>query len=214
MGKGDQTMAKSAQSQLNRSNFYKRTQPSDELVFLRAWLRAPLATATMLPSGPQLSRALAATVDPKVPGAVVELGPGTGPVTAALVERGVAPDRLILIEFNPDFCRLLQERYPTARVIEGDAFAAPALVEKLKAAPLAAVVSCLPLYGKTPELRQRLLMDMLKLGAPGIPFVQATNFPRSPIPIDSSAMTASVSKRIWRNLFPALVWTYRLTAAR
>jgi len=207
-------MAKPAESELTGSNYAKQAQPRDEIVFLRAWLRAPLFTAAMLPSGPLLSRALAAAVDPKIPGAVVELGPGTGPVTAALVERGIAPDRLILIEFNPDFCRLLQERYPTARVIEGDAFAAPAIVERLKLGPLAAVVSCLPLYGKAPELRQRLLLDLLKLGVPGIPFVQATNFPRSPIPIDASAMSALVSKRIWRNLFPALVWTYRLTPSR
>jgi len=207
-------MTKPAESEFSRSNYYKQAQPSDEFVFLRAWLRAPLFTAAMLPSGPLLSRALAAEVDPKIPGAVVELGPGTGSVTAALVERGIALDRLILIEFNPDFCRLLERRYPAARVIEGDAFAAPSIVEKLKLGPLAAVVSCLPLYGKTPEVRQRLLLDMLTLGAPGIPFVQATNFPRSPIPIDASIMTASASKRIWRNLFPALVWTYRLASNR
>ena len=182
------------------------------MVFFGAWLRAPLTTAVMLPSGGELSRALAAAVDPSIPGAVVELGAGTGPVTAALIERGIAPDRLILIELNPTFCALLRERYPSAHVIAGDAFSAPSIIQELRARPVAAVVSCLPLYGKSPKWRQQLLFDLLHLGAPGTPFVQATYFPRSPIPIDPSTMVASASPRIWRNLFPAVVWTYRLRA--
>ena len=207
-------MTKPAEGQLGRSGFFREADTSDEFMFLRAWLRAPLVTAAMLPSGNNLSRALAAAVDPAVPGPVVELGPGTGPVTAALVERGVSPDRLILIEYLPEFCDLLRRRYPTARVISGDAFAAPEILRSLNLGPLAAVVSCLPLYGKTPEHRQRLLHELLELGARGMPFVQATNFPRSPIPFDQAAVAGEASPRIWFNLFPALVWTYRLSAAR
>jgi phosphatidylethanolamine/phosphatidyl-N-methylethanolamine N-methyltransferase len=207
-------MTKPAEGQLDRPGFIRDTDTSDEFMFLRAWLRAPLVTAAMVPSGKLLSRALAEAVDPAVPGPVVELGPGTGPVTAALVERGVSPDRLILIEYLPEFCDLLRRRYPTARVIAGDAFAAPDILRSLDVGPLAAVVSCLPLYGKTPEHRLGLLYDLLQLGTAGMPFVQATNFPRSPIPFDQAAITGQASPRIWFNMFPAVVWTYRLVAAR
>ncbi len=205
-------MTKPAEGELGRSGFFREANSSDEFMFLRAWVRAPLVTAAMLPSGKLLSRALAAAVDPAIPGPVVELGPGTGPVTAALVERGVSPDRLILIEYLPEFCDLLRQRYPTARVIAGDAFAAPDILRSLNVGPLAAVVSCLPLYGKKPEERQRLLHELLELGTRGMPFVQATNFPRSPIPFDQASMAGDMSPRIWFNLFPALVWTYRLAA--
>ena len=207
-------MTKPAEGQLDRSGFLRERDPSDEFMFLRAWLRAPLVTAAMLPSGKFLSRALAEAIDPAVPGPIVELGPGTGPVTAALVERGISPDRLILIEYLPEFCDLLRRRYPTARVIEGDAFAAPDILRSLNIGPVAAVVSCLPLYGKTPERRQVLLNELLELGIPGMPFVQATNFPRSPIPFDRAAIAGRHSPRIWMNLFPALVWTYRRAATR
>jgi phosphatidylethanolamine/phosphatidyl-N-methylethanolamine N-methyltransferase len=207
-------MSKPAEGQLDRPGFLDETDTSDQFMFLRAWLRAPLVTAAMLPSGKLLSRALAEAVDPAVPGPVVELGPGTGPVTAALVERGISPDRLILIEFLPEFCDLLRRRYPTARVIAGDAFAAPEILRSLNVGPLAAVVSCLPLYGKTPERRQQLLDELLELGTTGMPFVQATNFPPSPIPFDRTVVAGSASPRIWFNLFPALVWTYRLARAR
>jgi phosphatidylethanolamine/phosphatidyl-N-methylethanolamine N-methyltransferase len=206
-------MTKPAGGQLGRSGFLREAEVSDEYVFLRAWMRAPLVTAAMLPSGPFLSRAMAAAVDPSVPGPIVELGPGTGAVTAALIERGVAPERLVLIEYLPEFCEILHRRYPAARVISGDAFEAPEIVKHLNVGPLSAVVSCLPLYAKTPESREHLLQGMLGLGSKRMPFVQATNFPRSPIPFDRRDIAGEPSPRIWFNLFPALVWTYRLAAA-
>jgi len=202
-------MTKPAGGQLERSEFLREANASDEFVFLRAWMRAPLVTAAMLPSGRALSCAVAAAVDPSTPGAIVELGPGTGAVTAALVERGIQPERLILIEFLPEFCVLLRQRYPAARVIKGDAFDAPSILRHLSVGPLAAVVSCLPLYGKKPDRRERLLHDMLRLGASGMPFVQATNFARSPIPFDPQDVAGAPSPRVWFNLLPALVWTYR-----
>ena len=70
-----------------------------------------------------------AYVDPQATGPVIELGPGTGPVTGRLVERGIDPSRLVLVEFNPDFCRLLRTRYPTATVIQGDAYGLRRLLE-------------------------------------------------------------------------------------
>jgi phosphatidylethanolamine/phosphatidyl-N-methylethanolamine N-methyltransferase len=203
-------MNEPAGGQLGRSGFFPDSEASDEFVFLRAWMRAPLVTAAMLPSGKVLSRTLAEAIDPAVPGPIVELGPGTGPVTAALVERGVSPERLILIEFLPEFCEVLRRRYPSARVIAGDAFSAPEILSNLNVGPLAGVVSCLPLYGKKPERRERLLHDLLQLGQKGMPFVQATNFPRSPIPFDPAVIAGEASPRIWLNMFPALVWTYRL----
>lgn len=183
---------------------------SDWFVFLRSCAREPAATAAMTPSGRALSRMVAAALDVAGTGPVVELGPGTGPVTAALVERGIAPGRLILIECNPEFCELLRSRYPGARVVEGDAFAAPAILRGLNAGPLGGVVSFLPLYGHPPASRQRLLIDLLRMGRVGAPFIQATYFPRSPIPIDRRTMHATASPRVWRNFPPAVVWTYRL----
>ena len=202
-------MTKPAGGQLERSELLRESDASDEFVFLRAWMRAPLITAAMLPSGRALSRAVAAAVNPSTPGAIVELGPGTGAVTTALVERGIQPERLILIEFLPEFCELLRRRYPAARIISGDAFEAASILRHLGVGSLAAVVSGLPLYSKKPEHRERLLHDMLRLGPSGMPFVQATNFARSPIPFDPQDVAGEPSPRVWFNLLPALVWTYR-----
>jgi len=172
-------------------------------------MRKPFFTAAILPSGEALSRAMAAAVDPSQPGVFVELGAGTGPITAALVERGVSPERLILIEFLPVFCDVLRRRFPAAHVIAGDAFDAPSLLSALNVGPLAGIVSSLPLYSRRPEQRKHLLHELLQMGPLGIPFVQATNFARSPIPIDQTTIKGTRSSRIWTNSFPALVWTYR-----
>src|SRR5665213_3438796 len=82
----------------------------DEMQFIRSWFEKPLSTGAVMPSSKALARTMAQYVDPQASGPVIELGPGTGPVTEALVQRGVDPSRLVLVEFNPDFCRLLRTR--------------------------------------------------------------------------------------------------------
>src|ERR1700759_267925 len=120
----------------------------DEVQFIRSWLEKPLAIGAVMPSGRVLARRMASHVDPASNGPVIELGPGTGPVTEALVAQGIDPARLMLVEFNPDFCRLLRSRYPEATVVQGDAYGLQRLLGTLMRKPAAAVVSGLPLFTK------------------------------------------------------------------
>src|SRR5260370_759709 len=140
---------------------------ADRARFLRAWFEAPLRTGAQLPSGRDLSRAMAAPVDPAVPGAIVELGAGTGAVTRALVERGVDPARLVLVEANPQFRELLQARYGDARVLAFDAYNAPRLLPRLAVGPIAAVISSLPLLTQRPLRRRLLLLGLATVDSTG-----------------------------------------------
>src|SRR4026207_1823125 len=99
----------------------KSLRLDDEMQFIRSWIEKPLSTGAVMPSSRVLARAMARVFGPRSQGPVIEVGPGTGPVTEALVRRGVDPGRLILVEFNPDFCRLLRTRYPAAPGVQGDA---------------------------------------------------------------------------------------------
>src|SRR5947207_2685967 len=72
----------------------------DDVRFIRTWLEKPLALGAVTPSSRALARTMAAYVDPKIPGAIVELGPGTGPITEALVAQVIDPGRLVLVEFD------------------------------------------------------------------------------------------------------------------
>jgi phosphatidylethanolamine/phosphatidyl-N-methylethanolamine N-methyltransferase len=187
----------------------KSLRLDDEVRFIRSWMEKPLATGAVMPSGKPLARTMAQFVDPSIAGPIIELGPGTGAVTAALVEQGIEPSRLVLVEFNPAFCRLLRKRYPEATVVQGDAYGLRRLLGSLLRQPAAAVVSGLPLFTKPLKLRLRLLNEAFKLLLPGAPFVQFTYAMVPPIPRSFSGAHAEASERIWFNFPPAKVWVYR-----
>jgi len=186
----------------------------DEVRFIRSWIERPLTVGAVTPSGKILARAMARYVDPNSTGPVVELGPGTGPVTEALVEAGVDPSRLVLVEFDPTFCRILRSRYPDATLVQGDAYSLRRLLETLLLQPAAAVVSGLPLITKPIKMRLRLIRDAFDLMVPGAPFVQFTYSVASPVPKRFAGFSAEASERIWMNIPPARVWVYRRTDDR
>jgi len=187
----------------------KSLRLDDEVKFIRSWIEKPISTGAVMPSSRVLARAMARYVDPQSNGPVIELGPGTGPVTQALVRQGIDPARLILVEFNPDFCRLLRTRYPAATVVQGDAYRLRRLLESHVDEPAAAVVSGLPLVTKPLRTRLRLISDAMTLLAVGAPFVQFTYAMLPPIPKELSGVRAAASELIWMNLPPARVWVYR-----
>ncbi len=181
----------------------------DEARFLRSWIERPLVTGAVTPSSKMLARTMAAYVDPRVPGPVIELGPGTGPVTDALIRRGVAQDRLVLVEYNPDFCKLLKRRFPKAAIVQGDAYDIRETLDGVVGEPGAAVISSLPLFTKPLETRVELLNAAQELTHPEAPFVQFTYAMVPPIPRNPKRYTVTASNRVWLNFPPARVSVYR-----
>ncbi len=137
---------------------------------------------------------------------MLELGPGTGAVTAQLLARGIAPSRLTSIEYDAGFAALVAKRFPGLRVICGDAFDLDRTLGP--PTPLAAVVSSLPLINFPNETRLALLDNVFARLAPGAPFVQFSYRLRPPVapPPGIALRRAAV---IWLNLPPARVWVYR-----
>ena len=200
---------KKFESRIRRFEERKGFRIDDEFRFLRSWIEKPLSIGAVTPSGRLLARTMAGFVDPKDSGPIIELGPGTGPVTEALVARGVDPSRLVLVEFDPTFCRILRKRYPTATVVQGDAYRLRALLRELLVVPAAAVVSGLPLFNKPLKMRLRLLFEAFGLMSTGAPFVQFTYAAVPPIPRRLARVSAEPSERVWMNIPPARVWVYR-----
>ena len=181
----------------------------DEVRFLRSWIEKPLHMGAVMPSSRLLARTMAQYVDIKSTGPVVELGPGTGAITNALIEHGVDQKRLVLVEYTPGFCALLRDRYPHAKVVQGDAYALRESLRKVLGTPASAVVSGLPLVTKPMLTRLRLIRDAFAALAPGAPFVQFTYSVAPPIPKSLPGVSTEASERIWMNLPPARVWVYR-----
>lgn len=186
---------------------------ADEARFFRSWVDSPGLVGAVSPSGRFLARAMARCVDPHARGLVVELGPGTGPVTEALIERGIAPERLVLVEYGAEFCKLLRQRFPGVRIIQGDAYRLSDTLADVLDGPVAAVVSSLPLLNKPDEDRRTLLDQAFDLMGPDGLFVQFTYGINSPIPLarphQRPAFFAEVDPPVWLNLPPARVWRYR-----
>lgn len=138
---------------------------------------------------------------------VLELGLGTGAVTEALLSGGVNQSDLTLAEADPRLAELLGQRFPLAQVVCGDAFRA---VESLLDAgtEIDAVVSSLPLLVYPKRERLALCRNAAALVGPHGRVVQFTYGLSSPV-ARMSQVTRTASRRIWRNLPPAVVLTYR-----
>src|SRR4030081_3805247 len=197
------------QSSVRALKLKKPLRLDDEVRFLRSWIEKPLHMGAVMPSSKLLARTMAAYVDGEAKGPVVELGPGTGAITNALIEHGVDQKRLVLVEYNPGFCALLRDRYPQAKVVQGDAYKLRASLWNVLDAPAAAGVSGLPLVTKPMLTRLKLIRDAFMALAPGAPFVQFTYSVAPPIPKSLPGVSTEASERIWMNLPPARVWVYR-----
>ncbi len=202
-------MLQLSQSRSSRKPLRGRERLEDEARFLRSWFERPLVTGAVTPSSRYLADAMASYVHPRRSGPIVELGPGTGPVTDALIRRGIEQERLVLVEFNPDFCRLLKRRFPRATIVQGDAYEAGTVLSDVLREPCAGFLSSLPLLTKPLEHRLELLAAAHDMLHPDAPFVQFTYGMKPPIPLRADLYTATPSERVWLNFPPARVWVYR-----
>jgi phosphatidylethanolamine/phosphatidyl-N-methylethanolamine N-methyltransferase len=127
-------------------------------------------------------------------------------VTEALIERGVEPERITAVEYDPEFARTVQRRFPRVHVVRGDAFDLTRTLGNGEA--FAAVVSGLPLLNHPLEKRHALIEGALSKLKPGAPYVQFSYGTRPPITAPAGA-TVRRAAVIWLNLPPARVWVYR-----
>jgi phospholipid N-methyltransferase len=185
---------------------------ADFLHFLRSWLADPLGVAAVAPSSDSLSSLITKEILPS-DGLVLELGGGTGAFTRALLARGIREGDLTIVEFGSDFARLLQQRFPEARVLRMNA-AKLADVDLFPGAAVGAVVSGLPLLSMSPRTIMSILSGAFTYVRPGGRFYQFTYGPRCPVPraiLDRLGLKATRIGGTFRNLPPAAV--YRITRA-
>jgi phosphatidylethanolamine/phosphatidyl-N-methylethanolamine N-methyltransferase len=187
-------------------------------LFLKRWLRRPLAIGAVVPSGRLLAEAMADTTLANLDGQagqVVELGAGTGEVTKALLDKGIAPGRLALVERDPELSVFLRRRFPGPRVIEGDAAKLPRLLADHGIEGVGAVVSSLPLLSLPAAVVDGIVSGVFEALPPGGALVQFTYGPTPPIPRavrKRLQLDSAHGRRIWRNVPPAVVWTFKRPA--
>jgi phosphatidylethanolamine/phosphatidyl-N-methylethanolamine N-methyltransferase len=180
---------------------------SDALIFLGAWISDPMRIAAITPSGQALAELITSEISADT-SPVLELGPGTGIFTRALIARGVAERDLTLIELGPDFVRLLERRFPETRVLCMDA-GELGRADLFAPASVSAVVSGLPLLSMPPAKVIAILLGAFGYLKSGGAFYQFTYGPRCPVPakiLDRLGLEAIRIGLTLKNIPPAAVY--------
>lgn len=192
--------------------FLSRSRTSLVRAFLWRCVSDPWQTGAILPSSRSLALEMARQVLTYERGTIVELGPGTGAITAALLDLGIPENRLYLVERDSVFASILRVRYPSIRVVEGDALRLNEYAERDGVKDIVVVVSGLPLRLIEPTARALILRRTFELMGESGSFIQFTYNHRPPVPSPLTAilgLEASCLRFIWRNLPPATIWRFR-----
>lgn len=193
---------------LSGKKFFSRSP----FLFARAILTNPRAVGAACPSSHKLSRAIAEQVKLPCDGLIVELGAGTGVVTAALLRRGVPPSQLVVIEKDKRMARHLKNRFKGVVVIQGNAVNFCRLCNRYNQ-HISTVVSSLPLLSlpaNTVVALGKELRNMLKDHGTLIQFTYSVAKRPSPL---ASFMQLASSKKIWANFPPARVELFKARPA-
>ena len=183
---------------------------SARLLFVRSLLRNPSAVGALAPSSPRVSKLVASSVNGDT-SSVLEIGAGTGAITGALLEHGVQPERLFLIERDPSLVEYLRDRFPGVRVKCGDAVHASHILSNESVGAVKTIVSSMPICNLTTQEKIATIRAILKTLAPGGQLLQLTYASACPLPINTLGLDAERVGRIWMNLPPAYVWRFTRT---
>jgi phosphatidylethanolamine/phosphatidyl-N-methylethanolamine N-methyltransferase len=181
----------------------------DEFRFIRTWATSPKKMGAVSPTSRALARLMVehATVDPA--GMTLELGPGTGVVTEALLEAGIPDERIVSIEYDADFSRLLRKRFPRVNVIHGDALDLDKTLGEFRTTRFSAVLSGVPLLTLPKDKRVAYLDGALSRLEPGGNLTQLSYAFTPPQDAVPGRFVVDKSRWITFNLPPGRVWIYR-----
>jgi phosphatidylethanolamine/phosphatidyl-N-methylethanolamine N-methyltransferase len=182
---------------------------SETVRFFKGWIDKPRAVGSIVPTSSITAREMASLVNPKSGLPVLELGPGTGVITKAILERGVAPENLYSIEYSEDFVAHLRQHYPGVNIIHGDAFNLDDTLGELRDTKFDSIVSAVPLLNFPVPQRVGYVDDLLNRIPAGRPIMQITYGPRSPVPPGMGNYVVEKHGFVLRNVPPANLWTYR-----
>ena len=176
-------------------------------MFFRRWIANPLQMGSVVPSSPALCRRLVAHAR-RAPGeAVLELGAGTGVISRALLDAGLPPELLFVVEIVPGMAGHLRRILPGATVINGDARELPALLPARWHGAIGSVICGIPLV-LLPLAQQRRFIDAIEAVAPGRGFLHYSYCVTSPLAAEKHGLEARREAWTPLNFPPASVWRY------
>ncbi|CAN0593330.1 unnamed protein product, partial [Laminaria digitata] len=129
----------------------------EEFRFFKGWMAGPREVGSIVPTGRVCARSMAASINPASGLPVLEIGPGTGTITRAILERGIVPQELYSVEYSEDFVERLRAEFPKVNIIHGDAFNLDTALGSHRHLVFDAVISGVPLLNFPRERRIALV---------------------------------------------------------
>ncbi|MBW9063369.1 methyltransferase domain-containing protein [Rhizobium herbae] len=183
----------------------------EEIRFFKGWRSNMKAVGSIVPTSGITARRMASVVNPHSGLPVLELGPGTGVITKAILQKGVQPQNLVSVEFSTDFFQHLVKTYPGVDFINGDAFNLDKTLGARREQTFDSVISAVPLLNFPMHMRVSLIEDLLSRIPVGRPVVQISYGPLSPVVAMPDRYQISHYDFVVRNIPPAQLWVYRKT---
>ncbi|PSJ62193.1 phospholipid N-methyltransferase PmtA [Pseudaminobacter soli (ex Li et al. 2025)] len=181
----------------------------DELRFFKGWIDKPKAVGSIVPTSSITAKRMASVANPASGLPVLELGPGTGVVTRAILARGIAPQNLYAVEYSAEFAEHVRRIYPGVNVIQGDAFDLDRTLGEFANLKFDCAISAVPLLNFPTSKRVDYINGVLDRLPVGRPVIQITYGPLSPVPARRGEYTVEHFDFVIRNIPPAQLWIYR-----
>jgi phosphatidylethanolamine/phosphatidyl-N-methylethanolamine N-methyltransferase len=181
----------------------------DEVRFFKTWAVSPLKIGSVTPTSRALAALMVKHAHPDSRGYVLELGPGTGVVTEALIDYGIPQERIVSVEYDKGFCRLLRERFPRVQVVRGDALDLDKALAEFRGIRFSAAISGLPLLNLPKAKRAPYLESVLDRLVPGGVVSQLSYSLTPPQEAIPGRLTVAKSKWVTLNFPPGRAWIYR-----
>lgn len=179
--------------------------------FLRSWLKKPKTIGSIWPTSAYMARRMASVIDISSGLPVLEIGPGVGTITKAILEAGLAPGKLYAVEYTEEFIVRLHTSFPTIKLIHGDAYALEQTLGTDNKTEFDCVISSLPLLNVSMKTRIAYVEDALKRIPMGRPLIQFSYGAFAPVPEKLGSFTVERYDFVLQNIPPAQLWIYRRT---
>jgi phosphatidylethanolamine/phosphatidyl-N-methylethanolamine N-methyltransferase len=180
----------------------------DEIIFLKGMISSPDTVGSIIPTSRVTARCMADQIDTSSKLPVLELGPGTGVITKAILNRGIDPKDLYCVEYSDEFTRRLKIMLPDVNIINGDAFDLDNVLGDMRNAKFDTIITSMPLLNFPMMARKRLINDLLERMPDGRPIILFSYGATAPVPTEGEDFDVTSIRWVIRNVPPARVWAY------
>jgi len=177
-------------------------------LFFKQWLRSPRSMGSIIPSSRALARAVARETVWQPGSFVVELGGGTGAITRGLLEAGIPPDHLLVVELDRPLFEYLRDTFSACRVVQGDATRLNEILVRQGIERVSTVISGLPMVNMPKAFKRAIIDQAFRAVGPDGVVLQYSYSPLCPIPAEELGVEARIARYVPWNVPPAAVWKY------